>query len=179
MSTRATVWIRNEKKDTNIFLYHHCDGYCLDEDVDPALKKLTDEDWNEDKVGEVILSLEFGDTYKIVDGVGWDSEYVYKISIDERKMYKYATGIGNPDGEENFESRLTNLEATFEYAEHKEDMKWELDKKTMAQVLLIQIREIIKYGCKWLNAPHIPNDEIERIQKLYKILNEKKEDETD
>ena len=225
MSTRATVWIRNDKEDENVFLYHHCDGYCLDEDIDPALKKLSDDEWNAVDIQDTIQALDFGDTYKRVNGVGWDSEYVYKISIDERKMYKFDTGIGDPHCEADFESRLTDLEKTFEYKKKEEGPKEELsplaaklkeivnsydedhsmtnegaefyanqlrplieekkepeakvesekrfDPATMAQVLHIQLIELVKYGCKWLGAYAIPNNEVDRIQKLFKTLNEK------
>jgi hypothetical protein len=223
MSTRATVWIRNDKEDESVFLYHHCDGYCLDEDIDPVLKNLPDDAWNVVDIQDAIQALEFGDTYRRVDTVGWDSEYVYKISIDERKMYKYDTGIGNPRDEKNFESRLTNLERTYEYKwedepqeelsplaaklkeivdsyddghsmtkegaefyanqlrplveEKEEETKIEGEKKfdpaTMAQVLHIQLLELIKYGCRWLEVGRIPDNEVDRIQKLFKTLNEK------
>jgi len=119
MSTRATVWIRNEKEDISVFLYHHCDGYSLDEDIDPVLKNLSDEKWNVVDIRSAIEELEGGDVYKEKDRVGWDSEYVYKISIDERKMYKYDTGIGDPFDEAGFESRLTDLEKTYEYPKKK------------------------------------------------------------
>ena len=227
MSTRATVWIRNDEEDISGFLYHHCDGYSLDEDIDPVLKNLPDDAWNVVDIQDAIQALEFGDTYRRVDTVGWDSEYVYKISIDERKMYKYGTGIGDPYGEANFESRLTNLERTYEYQpekcgdEPKEELsplaaklkeivdsyddehsmtkegaefyanqlhslieekkepeaKVENEKRfnpaTMAQILHIQLMELVKYGCKWLDAYAVPDTEVDRIQKLFKTLNEK------
>ena len=264
MSTRATVWIRNDKDDESVFLFHHCDGYCLDEDIDPVLKNLPDDAWNVVDIQDAIQALEFGDTYRRVDTVGWDSEYVYKISIDEHKMYKYDTGIGDPYGDEaNFESRLTDLERTYEYQpekwedEPKEElsplaaklkeivdsydeehsMTWEgaefyanqlrsmienkkeikhklvdgpdpddfqgmnaqaecetyngdctnclhnienkekrFDKATQAKILQIQLAEIVKYCCRWLNddtiPAAIPYAEIDRIQKLFKTLNE-------
>lgn len=226
MSTRATVWIRSDKEDENVFLYHHCDGYCLDEDIDPVLKNLPDDAWNVTDIQDAIKALEFGDTYRRAKTVGWDSEYVYKISIDERKMYKYNTGIGDPYADEaNFESRLTELERTYEYQPEKwedepkeelsplaaklkeivnsydedhsmtnegaefyanqlrplleekkeEEVKIEgkrFDEATLAQVLQIQLIELVKYACKWLNLGAIPNKEVDRIQKLFKTLKE-------
>lgn len=226
MSTRATVWIRNDKEDVSVFLYHHCDGYGLDEDIGPVLKNLPDDAWNVVDIQDAIQALEFGDSYRMVDTVGWDSEYVYKISIDERKMYKYYTGIGDPHDEANFESRLTDLERTYEYqpekwedepkeglsplaaklkeivdsyddehsmtnegaefyanqlrplAEEKKEpeAKVESEKRfdpaIMAQILHIQLMEFVKYGCKWLDAYTIPDTEVDRIQKLFKTLNE-------
>lgn len=169
MSTRATVWIKSEKEGRDVFLYHHCDGYCLDEDIDPVLKNLPcDEAWNVEDIKASIMALEFGDSYREVDTVGWDSEYVYKISVDERKMYKYDTGIGDPDGKENFESRLTDLVKTYEYTVKRE----EFDAATQRQILHIQLLEFLKYTCKWIDFEPIPPREIERIQKLFKILNE-------
>ena len=226
MSTRATVWIRNDEEDISVFLYHHCDGYSLDEDIDPVLKNLPDDAWNVVDIQDAIQALEFGDSYRRVDTVGWASEYVYKISIDERKMYKYNTGIGDPYGEANFESRLTDLERTYEYqpekweGEPKEGLsplaaklkeivnsydedhsmtnegaefyanqlrplleekkepeaKVENEKRfspaTVAQILQIQLIELVKYACKWLDLGAIPNKEVDRIQKLFKTLNE-------
>lgn len=227
MSTRATVWIRSDKDDESVFLFHHCDGYCLDEDIDPALKNLHDDAWNVVDIQDTIQALEFGDSYRRVDTVGWDSEYVYKISVDECKMYKYYTGIGDPHNDEtNFESRLTDLERTYEYLPEKwedepkeelsplaaklkeivnsydedhsmtnegaefyanqlrplveekkeEEVKIEgkrFDEATLAQVLQIQLIELVKYACKWLDLGTIPNNEVDRIQKLFKTLNEK------
>lgn len=225
MSTRATVWIRNDKEDVSVFLYHHCDGYGLDEDIGPVLKNLPDDAWNVVDIQDAIQALEFGDSYRRVDTVGWDSEYVYKISVDKRKMYKYYTGIGDPHGEANFESRLTELERTYEYQPEKwedepkeelsplaakikeivdsyddehsmtnegaefyasqlrplveekkeEDVKIEgkhFDEATLAQVLQIQLIELVKYACKWLDMGAIPNKEVDRIRKLFKTLNE-------
>ena len=139
MSTRATVWIRNEAEDISVFLYHHCDGYCLDDDIDPLLQNLPEDAWNIVDIRESIKELEFGNTYREVDTVGWDSEYVYKISIDERKMYKYYTGIGNPYGEANFESRLTDLERTYEY----QPEKWDDANKEELSPLAAKLKEIV------------------------------------
>ena len=256
MSTRATVWIRSDESDVSRFIYHHCDGYCLDEDIDPALKKV--KDWYVPEVVQAVLDIE--DAYREVNGVGWDSEYVYKIDVDERKMYKYDTGIGSPRDEENFESRLTDLERTYEYQpekrenedkeelsplaaklkeivnsydedhsmtnegaefyanqlrpllEEKKEVRCELDdypdpadfqgmnaqtecqahggvcencphnlentrkrfnEATMAQILHIQLTDLVKYCCKWLSLGAIPNSEVDKIQKLFKTLNEK------
>ena len=139
MSTRATVWIRNDEEDISVFLYHHCDGYGLDEDIDPVLKNLPDDAWNVADIQDAIQALEFGDSYKRVQTVGWDSEYVYKISVDERKMYKYYTGIGDPHDEANFESRLTELERTYEY----QPEKWEDEPKEELSPLAAKLKEIV------------------------------------
>lgn len=221
MSTRATVWIRNEKDDESVFLFHHCDGYCLDEGIDPVLKNLPDDAWNVAGIQDAIQAqaLEFGDTYRRVDTVGWDSEYVYKISIDERKMYKYATGIGDPYGETNFESRLKDLEKTYtypgeeeisplaaklkeivdsydeehsmtkegaefyanqllSYIEGKKDTEnqpvigKQFNDETIAQIVTIQLIDIIKYAAGCLETQAISKKEVERIQRIFKILHE-------
>jgi hypothetical protein len=91
MSTRATVWIKSG--DEERFLYHHSDGYMLDEELDPILKGLTEEQWTADGVAEAIVR-EYEDYGKHkVDGVGWDSEYVYKISVDGKTLEKFECGI--------------------------------------------------------------------------------------
>ena len=97
MSTRATVWIKNAHTGEERFLYHHCDGYMLDEELDPILKKLTDDQWTVDGVAEAII--EEYDAYggHKVDGVGWDSEYVYKIYVDEKALEKFECGINDTD----------------------------------------------------------------------------------
>lgn len=94
MSTRATVWIINEESGDERFLYHHCDGYMLDEEISPLLGKLSSVDWTVDSVTKAIT--DFDDAYREVDadyGVGWDSEYLYKISVDKMKMEKFECGI--------------------------------------------------------------------------------------
>ena len=94
MSTRATVWIINEKSGDECFLYHHCDGYMLDEELDPILKELEPEEWTVDSVTKAIT--DFDDAYREVSyGVGWDSEYLYKISVDKMKMEKFECGISD------------------------------------------------------------------------------------
>ena len=93
MSTRATVWIKSENEER--FLYHHCDGYMLDEELDPILKRLEPEEWTVDDVAEEILR-EYEDYGRHkVDGVGWDSEYVYKIDVDKRTLSKFECGIND------------------------------------------------------------------------------------
>ena len=116
MSTRATVWIRSDKENVSRFIYHHCDGYALDEEIDPKLKEL--KDWSVTGVVRAVSNID--SMYREVDGVGWDSEYVYKIDVDEHKMYKYDTGIGDPEDEADFEKRLTVLEDTYDYTSSRE-----------------------------------------------------------
>lgn len=96
MSTRATVWIKNAHTGEERFLYHHCDGYMLDEELDPILKKLTDDQWTVDGVAEAIIE-EYEAYGRYVSGVGWDSEYVYKIYVDEKALEKFECGINDTD----------------------------------------------------------------------------------
>lgn len=95
MSTRATVWIKSG--DEERFLYHHCDGYMLDEELDPILKELEPEEWTVDDVAEEILEKYEDYGRHKVDGVGWDSEYVYKIDVDKRTLEKFECGINDTD----------------------------------------------------------------------------------
>ena len=97
MSTRATVWIKNAHTGEERFLYHHCDGYMLDEELDPILKKLTDDQWTVDGVAEAIIEEYEAYGRHKVDGVGWDSEYVYKIYVDEKALEKFECGINDTD----------------------------------------------------------------------------------
>ena len=91
MSTRATVWIINEENGYERFLYHHCDGYMLDEEICPLLEKLSSGDWTVDSVTKAITG--FDDAYREVEYVGWDSEYLYKITTNKMHMEKYDCGI--------------------------------------------------------------------------------------
>lgn len=93
MSTRATVWIKSEKTGDERFLYHHCDGYMLDEELDPILKELEPEEWTVIDVAEEILRKYEDYGRHKVDGVGWDSEYAYKIDVDKRTLEKFECGI--------------------------------------------------------------------------------------
>ena len=95
MSTRATVWIKSENEER--FLYHHCDGYMLDEELDPILKGLEPEEWTVTDIAEEIIRKyeEYG-RHK-VDWVGWDSEYVYKIDVDSKTLEKFECGINDTD----------------------------------------------------------------------------------
>lgn len=93
MTTRATVWIKSENEER--FLYHHCDGYMLDEELDPILKELEPEEWTVDDVAEEILEKYEDYGRHKVDGVGWDSEYVYKIDVDKRTLEKFECGIND------------------------------------------------------------------------------------
>lgn len=96
MSTRATVWIINEENGYERFLYHHCDGDMLEEEICPILGKLSSVDWTVDSVTKAIT--DFDDDYREVIGgygVGWDTEYLYKITTNRMRMEKYECGIGD------------------------------------------------------------------------------------
>lgn len=95
MSTRATVWIKNENTGDEKFLYHHCDGYALDEDLDEVLSGIPAYEWEVEDIARAIIN--FDDAYGThdVDSVGWDSEYVYVISIKDRTLKKYECGISS------------------------------------------------------------------------------------
>lgn len=97
MSTRATVWINNEITGEECFLYHHCDGYMLDEELDPILKTLTPDQWTVGDVSSAIIE-KYGEYGRHpVDGVGWDSEYVYKISVIGKNLEKFECGINDTE----------------------------------------------------------------------------------
>jgi hypothetical protein len=103
MMTRATVWIKRGDKER--FLYHHCDGYMLDEELDPILKELEPEEWTVDDVAEEILEKYEDYSRHKVDGVGWDSEYVYKIDVDKRTLEKFECGINDTDNGDRKEEK--------------------------------------------------------------------------
>ena len=95
MSTRANVWILNKKNGGERILYHHCDGYMLDEEIDPILRDLPDDKWTVKGVAEAIIDFDEAYGKHSVDSVGWDSEFVYKIEVTERKMEKFDCGISD------------------------------------------------------------------------------------
>ena len=93
MSTRATLIIKDSNTGEKCYLYHHCDGYCLDEDLDEVLEQTIIPKWNVAALKAVILNMD--DTYGThkVDDVGWDSEYVYVIDVADRTLKKYECGL--------------------------------------------------------------------------------------
>lgn len=103
MSTRATVWIKGENEER--FLYHHCDGYMLDEELDPILKRLKPGEWTVDIVAEAIIEEYEAYGRHKVDGVGWDSEYVYKIDVDNKTLEKFECGINDTDNGDRKEEK--------------------------------------------------------------------------
>lgn len=93
MSTRATVLLRQPSTDERAYLYHHCDGYDLDCDLDKVLKNFSDKPWEIKTIAQAII--DFDDAYgrHKVNDIGWDSEYVYVIDLDERTLKKYDCGL--------------------------------------------------------------------------------------
>ena len=117
MSTRATVWILNEDNGDERFLYHHCDGYMLDEEINPILTNLQDDKWTVDDVAEAIINYDEVYGRHKVDGVGWDSEYVYKISVDKKALEKFECGINDTDNGDRKEEKTQGkyLKNTYYY----------------------------------------------------------------
>ena len=95
MSTRATVWIKNEDTGDEKFLYHHCDGYSLDDDLNDVLLGIPAYEWEVENIARAIINYDNAYGRHLVDGVGWDSEYVYVISIKDRTLKKYECGISS------------------------------------------------------------------------------------
>lgn len=106
MSTRATVWIKNESTGEERFLYHHCDGYMLDEELDPILNGLEpEEEWTVDNIAEFIIEQYEDYGRHKVDGVGWDSEYVYKIDVENKTLEKFDCGINDTENGDRKEEK--------------------------------------------------------------------------
>ena len=165
MSTRATVWIKSG--DEERFLYHHCDGYMLDEELDPILKKLAEDQWTVDGVAEAII-----DEYEAygrhkADGVGWDSEYVYKIDVCKKTLEKFECGIEDTERGDRKEEKTQEkyLEKTYEYSSVMFD-----DPATKAQIIKIQLLELIKYACGCIERGVVDREEADKIQEIYKII---------
>ena len=94
MSTRATVWIKHHPDtpfDTDVYLYHHCDGDDLENGLSEVLQTLKFTPWGPEEISRRIVEMD--DAYHEKDGIGWDSEYVYVINTEEQKLTKYCCGI--------------------------------------------------------------------------------------
>ena len=169
MSTRATVWINNESTGEERFLYHHCDGYMLDEELDPILKRLEPEDWTVDDVAEEILEKYEDYGRHKVDGVGWDSEYVYKIDVDKGTLEKFECGINDTDNGDRKEEKTQEkyLEKTYRYSNAVID-----DEATRAQIIKIQLLGLIKFACDCIEHGVVDGEKANKIQEIYKIINE-------
>lgn len=117
MSTRATVWIKNENTGDERFLYHHCDGYMLDEELDPILKELEPEEWTVTDIAEEIIRKYEAYGRHEVSGVGWDSEYVYKIDVENKTLEKFECGINDTDNGDRKEEKTQKkyLKNTYYY----------------------------------------------------------------
>jgi hypothetical protein len=167
MSTRATVWIKSG--DEERFLYHHCDGYMLDEELDPILKKLTDGQWTVDGVAEAIIEEYEAYGRHKADGVGWDSEYVYKIDVSERTLEKFGCGINDAGyGDRKVEKTQEKyLEKTYRYSSVVID-----DEATRAQIIKIQLLELIKFACDCIEHGVVDGEKANKIQEIYKIIHE-------
>ena len=75
----------------------------LDEELDPILKGLDDNDWFIPDIMEAITN--YDDAYREKDEVGWDSEYVYKIDVDNRTLTKYECGIEDTENGDRCEEK--------------------------------------------------------------------------
>ena len=167
MSTRATVWIKNG--DEERFLYHHCDGYMLDEELDPILKSLPDDKWTVDGIAEAIVNYDEAYGRHHVDGVGWDSEYVYKIDAGERTLEKFGCGIKDTDNGDRKDEKTQEkyLEKTYRYSSAVID-----DEATRAQIIKIQLLGLIKFACDCIEQGVVDGEKANKIQEIYKIIHE-------
>jgi hypothetical protein len=77
----------------------------LDEELDPILKGLEPEEWTVDDIAECILEKYEAYGRHKVDGVGWDSEYVYKIDVDKRTLSKFECGINDTENGDRKEEK--------------------------------------------------------------------------
>lgn len=141
----------------------------LDEEIDPILRTLPDDKWTVKDVAEAII--DFDDAYgkRNVDSVGWDSEFVYKIEVTERKMEKFDCGItGAIRGDHKDEkTRDEYLDKTYRYSNVVID-----DEATRAQIIKIQLLGLIKFACDCIEHGVVDGEKANKIQEIYKIINE-------
>ena len=89
----------------------------LDEEIDPVLINLPDDKWTVDDIAKAIISYDEAYGRHHVDGVGWDSEYVYKIDVVNKTLEKFDCGISDyREGDRKDEkTQAKYLERTFTY----------------------------------------------------------------
>lgn len=167
MSTRATVWIKNETSGEERFLYHHCDGYGLDEGINPILRELPDDKWNVNDVAQAII--DYDDAYgrHRVDGVGWDSEYVYKILVGDKTLEKFDCGIGDDFHGDCREEKTREKYSVKKYKYSRIKIE---DPATKAQVLKIQLLDMIKFACRCIESDVVTDNDVDKIQEIFKII---------
>ena len=169
MSTRATVWILNRENGDELFLYHHCDGYELDYEIDQVLKGLPDNKWTVDDIAEAIVYHDEAYGRHHVDGIGWDSEYAYKIDVVYKTLEKFNCGISDTVNGDRKEEKTQEkyLEKTYRYSNVVID-----DDATRAQIIKIQLLGLIKFACDCVEHGVVDGEKANKIQEIYKIINE-------
>ena len=169
MSTRATVWILNRENGDERFLYHHCDGYELDYEIDQVLENLPDDKWTVDDIAVAIVNHDEAYGRHHVDGIGWDSEYVYKIDVVYKTLEKFDCGISDTVIGDRKEEKTQEkyLEKRYGYSNVVID-----DEATKAQVIKIQLLGLIKFACDCIEHGVVDGEKANKIQEIYKIINE-------
>lgn len=169
MSTRATVWILNRENGDERFLYHHCDGYELDYEIDQVLKDLPDDKWTVDDIAVAIVNYDEAYGRHHVDGIGWDSEYVYKIDVVYKTLEKFDCGISDTVIGDRKEEKTQEkyLVKTYRYSNAVID-----DEATRAQIIKIQLLGLIKFACDCIEHGVVDGEKANKIQEIYKIINE-------
>lgn len=167
MSTRATVWILNRENGDERFLYHHCDGYGLDYEIDKVLKNLPDDKWTVDDIAETIVNYDEDYGRHHVDGIGWDSEYAYKIDVVHKTLEKFNCGISDTiNGDRKDEKTQEKyLEETYRYSNAVVD-----DEATRAQIIKFQLLELIRFACDCIEHGVVDGEKANKIQEIYKII---------
>lgn len=93
MSTKATLIIKDSKTGEKCYLYHHCDGYSLDEELDNLLQYVVDSNWTVPALRSIVINMDEAYGTHPVISVGWDSEYVYVIDAANKTLKKYECGL--------------------------------------------------------------------------------------
>ena len=163
MSTRATVWILNRENGDERFLYHHCDGYGLDYEIDKVLKNLPDDKWTVDDIAETIVNYDEDYGRHHVDGIGWDSEYAYKIDVVYKTLEKFNCGISDTiNGDRKDEKTQEKyLEETYRYSNAVVDDE---------AIIKIQLLELIRFACDCIEHGVVDGEKANKIQEIYKII---------
>ena len=141
----------------------------LDEEIDPILKGLPDDKWTVDDIAEAIVNYDEAYGGHHVDGIGWDSEYAYKIDIVYKTLEKFNCGISDTVNGDRKDEKTQDkyLEKTYRYSNVVID-----DEATRAQIIKIQLLGLIKFACDCIEHGVVDGEKVNKIQEIYKIIHE-------
>ena len=133
------------------------------------MKDLPDDKWTVDDIAVAIVNYDEAYGRHHVDGIGWDSEYVYKIDVVYKTLEKFDCGISDTVIGDRKEEKTQEkyLVKTYRYSNAVID-----DEATRAQIIKIQLLGLIKFACDSIEHGVVDGEKANKIQEIYKIINE-------